>query len=53
MTGGGVNSTTEQTGDISIPRLRSVIRGEVIVAADAEYDRARAVYLTGDRKSVV
>lgn len=48
-----MNSTTEQTGDISIPRLRSVIRGEVIVAADAEYDRARAVYLTGiDRRPV-
>ena len=38
------------TKDLSIPKLRDVLDGEVITPEDASYDEARAVYYGIDRK---
>jgi FAD/FMN-containing dehydrogenase len=43
-----------QSNNLSIPQLRSAVRGQVIAPTDAEYDEARAVFLTGiDRRPAV
>jgi FAD/FMN-containing dehydrogenase len=43
-----------QSNNLSIPQLRSAVRGQVIAPTDAAYDEARAVFLTGiDRRPAV
>src|SRR5687767_10474714 len=39
--------------ELSIPKLRDVLDGEVITSEDASYDEARAVYYGIDRKPTV
>ena len=46
-----IPSTT--TTELSIPKLRDVLDGEVITPEDASYDEARAVYYGIDRKPAV
>jgi len=42
-----------ESDSLSIPKLREVIRGEVIAPDDAMYDEARAVYYGIDRRPAV
>jgi hypothetical protein len=45
-------STTQPSPAISIPQLRSDLRGPVIAPGDPGYDEARTVFLRGfDRRS--
>lgn len=47
------SSETKPT-DISIPRLRAILKGRVIAPYDAAYDEARAVFYGGiDRRPAV
>ena len=41
------------TTELSIPKLREVLDGEVITPDDDSYDEARAVYYGIDRKPAV
>ena len=42
-------SSSALTTSLSIPALRSTVRGRVIAPDDADYDKARTVFLGGDR----
>jgi FAD/FMN-containing dehydrogenase len=46
--------TIKNNSTLSIPELRSVIKGQVIIPGDSEYDEARAIFYGGfDRRPAV